>query len=219
MFRKLISLLKLLADIPHKIFFTKVSVLSIIKNSMIDKTAAIGPNVKFYNSKIGRYSNVGWNTIITDTVIGSFCSIAGDCVIGGASHPIDWVSTSPVFYNGKNAFEKNFSDNEFDAVLTTYIGNDVWIGGNSLIKQGVKISDGAVIGFGSVVTKDVGPYEIWAGNPAKIIRKRFDEETIGRLLTTEWWNWNEEKIIQRASSFNSLIAFFEEENYENSTHR
>ena len=78
--------------------------------------------------------------------------------------------------------------------VKTNIGNDVWIGAKCIILSGRIISDGAVIGTGSVVTHDVGPYEIWAGNPAKLIRKRFDEETIRKLLAIEWWNWDDKKL-------------------------
>jgi serine acetyltransferase len=76
-----------------------------------------------------------------------------------------------------------------------------------LIKSGVKISDGAIVGMGSVVTKDVGPYEIWAGNPARNIRKRFTEEYIRDLLDSEWWNYDEEKLERNASYFNNVNEF------------
>ena len=80
----------------------------------------------------------------------------------------------------------------------TIIGNDVWIGDRALIKEGVVIGDGAVIGMGSVVTKNVPPYEIWAGNPARFIRKRFDEEIIKELLEMRWWDFDEDTIQRKA---------------------
>ena len=101
----------------------------------------------------------------------------------------------------------NFSNNDYNPYKETVIGNDVWIGTHCLIKSGVTIADGAVIGMGSVVTKDVGPYEIWAGNPAKLIRKRFDDETIDKLLKSQWWNWDDRKIQKCADSFNSVESF------------
>ena len=76
-----------------------------------------------------------------------------------------------------------------------------------MIKSGVKIADGAVIGMGSVVTKDVGAYEIWAGNPAHLIRKRFDDETISKLLESRWWNWSDDKIRLNADKYNDVNAF------------
>lgn len=100
--------------------------------------------------------------------------------------------------------EKNFAKHEYDIFSETLIGNDVWIATNVMIKAGVKISDGAVIGMGAVVTKDIGPYEIWAGNPARCIRKRFNDETISKLLDIEWWNLDENELIKRAQYFNNV---------------
>lgn len=180
--------------IPYRIIFTKISPLCIIQESKIDKSAAIASGVKFYRGIIGKYSYINRNSFISDTEIGNFCSIGSGCEIGGASHPINWVSTSPVFHKWGNIMKKNFAYNDFDIFTETKIGNDVWIGANCMVKAGVKISDGAVIGMGSVVTKDIGPYEIWAGNPAKLIRKRFDESTINSLIESQWWNMTDSRI-------------------------
>ena len=125
-------------------------------------------------------------------------------------HPIDRVSSSPVFHDGKNVMKKNFC--HLDPVETpkTVIGNDVWIGANVCIKSGVTIGDGAVIGMGAVVTNNVGPYEIWAGVPAKLIRKRFDDETIQNLINSEWWNWSDDKIDRLADKFENVEEFIKE---------
>jgi acetyltransferase-like isoleucine patch superfamily enzyme len=178
-----------------------------VRQSILDKTSKICSGSSVVKSQIGRYSYIGNNCIVINTNIGKFCSIADGCVIGGASHPINWVSTSPVFHQGKNILKRNFSNHDFTTSLPTNIGNDVWIGSNCLIKSGVKISDGAIVGMGSVVTKDVGPYEIWAGNPARNIRKRFTEEYIRDLLDSEWWNYDEEKLERNASYFNNVNEF------------
>lgn len=98
--------------------------------------------------------------------------------------------------------KRNFARHEFEIFKRTRIGNDVWIGNRVMIKAGVTISDGAVIGMGSIVTKDIGPYEIWAGNPARLIRKRFDDKTIAKLHNTEWWKWPDERIELYADRFN-----------------
>ena len=103
--------------------------------------------------------------------------------------------------------KKKFIRLDYQTHVTTHIGNDVWIGGDCLIKGGVTIADGAVIGMGSVVTHDVGPYEIWAGNPAKMIRKRFDDEIIKKLLAIQWWNWDDEKIKEYAHLINDVPEF------------
>ena len=158
------------------------------------------------DSKISRYTYI-YESKIINCDIGSFCSIAADCTIGGASHPITWISTSPIFHSGRNVFGKNFSDKKFESYVKTIIGNDVWIGSKCLIKGGITIGNGAVIGMGSVVTHDVPPYEIWAGNPAKFIRKRFDDETIRHLQKIQWWDFPEEKLHCVGKYFDSPDLF------------
>ena len=124
-----------------------------VKNSKINKTASVGNGSQIVNSTIGRYSYIYGSKVI-HTNIGSFCSIASDCVIGGGKHPTNWVSSSPVFYQGKNVLNRNFSKQKFDEYINTVIENDVWIGSKCLIKSGITIGNGAIIGMGSVVTHD-----------------------------------------------------------------
>lgn len=176
---------------------------SSIKNSIIDKSSKIGNGSQIVECLVGRYTYIYESKVINANV-GSFCSIASDCIIGGGSHPITWLSTSPVFYKGKNVFKKNFSDNEFLEYKKTFIGNDVWIGSRCLIKGGVKIGNGAIIGMGSVVTKNVPSYEIWAGNPAKFIKKRFSKQEIEKIEKLEWWNWSEEELKEKGKLFKKL---------------
>ncbi|MDY6367775.1 MAG: CatB-related O-acetyltransferase [Clostridia bacterium] len=172
-----------------------------VLNSKINKKAKVGHGTQFVNSSIGKYSYV-YGSVVICAEIGNFCSIAENCVIGGGKHPTDWVSTSPVFYKGKNCLKKNFSQNLFSEFDKTVIGNDVWIGSKAIIKGGVNVGDGAIIGMGSVVTHDVPPYEIWAGNPARCIRKRFPDDTVQKLLAIEWWNWDDETLLKNADAFN-----------------
>lgn len=204
--RRLLVLLKNIFSLPGRLL-THISLLCVLQEAFADKTAAICSGVKFYRGKIGKYSYIGNNSFVIDTDIGNFTSISTDCYIGGTSHPTDWVSTSPVFHKWGNIMKKNFSYHEFEIFKKTVIGNDVWIGNRVMIKAGVKIADGAVVGMGSIVTKNIGPYEIWAGNPAKFIRKRFDDETINELLNTEWWNWDDEKIAEHADKMNNIENF------------
>lgn len=162
--------------------FIKKLHLPAIKNTVVHKSSNVCDGAHVVNSEIGKYSYIGNYCTIINTDIKAFCSIADNCIIGGAAHLIKWVSTSPAFHDVKNCMSKNFSNHAFETSQKTNIGNDVWIGNNSLIKSGIKIGDGAVIGMSSVVTKDVPSYEIWAGNPSKLIRKRFDDNTINELL-------------------------------------
>lgn len=180
-----------------------------IHNSKIDKTSKIRFKSLVVASNIGRHSYISENSTVLYCDIGSFCSVASGCVIGGASHPIDWVSTSPVFEGCSSVLKNKLTEIPYDPYKRTVIGNDVWIGNNALIKAGVKISDGAVIGMGSVVTHDVGPYEIWVGNPAKLIKKRFDEETIEMLMNKQWWNLSDDEIKQYGEFMSEPGKFLE----------
>lgn len=160
----------------------------------IDSTAKVMPNSDFRNVSMRRYSYAGYGCRINNCDIGSFCSIAENVAIGFGEHRLDYVSTSPIFHEGSNILGRNFSSHPRATESRTQIGNDVWIGLNVVILAGVVIGDGAVIGAGSIVTKDVPPYAIWAGTPARQIRKRFDEKMIQALCELRWWDWPEEKI-------------------------
>lgn len=140
--------------------------------------------------------------------IGKFCQIATGVrfIMNGSNHALNGISTYPF-----KVFGKAWKDVPMDAVSKgdTVIGNDVWIGNSATIMQGVKIGDGAIIGTNALVTKDVEPYSIVGGNPAKLIRKRFDEESIQFLLELKWWDWPVEKITENlpaivAADFSSL---------------
>lgn len=198
--RRLLVLLKNILSLPKRLA-SHIALFCILQEAVVDKTAAICSGVRFYRGKLGKYSYIGNNSFVSDTDIGSFTSISTDCYIGGTSHPTDWVSTSPVFHKWENIMKKNFARHEFEIFKRTTIGNDVWIGNRVMIKAGVKIGDGAVVGMGSIVTKDIGPYEIWAGNPARLIRKRFDDETIDALEKMKWWEWDDNTIEKYAEKF------------------
>ena len=177
-----------------------------LRNCQVDKSATVGTGSNCIGTTIGRYSYLGKNTSVVDADIGSFCSIASYCAIGGEGHEVGFVSTSPVFLAGRNALKTNFAALEgTDKRGRVQINDDVWIGEAVYIRDGVKIGTGAVIGAHSVVTKDVEPYSIVAGAPAKHIRFRFDHETITKLAATQWWNWNENKLNKYGEYFRSPI--------------
>lgn len=189
-------------------FFKKVLRGKCVINSDIHKTAKINSGATIVDSTIGRYSYTCYDDEIVNCEIGQFCSISDEVVIGGAEHPMEWVSSSPVFQNVKHSGPKRkFAKFDFEGIKRTKVGNDVWIGKRAIIKAGVRIGDGAVIGSGSVVTKDVPPYAIVGGIPAKLIKYRFDEDTIKNLLQSEWWNLPDEMIEKYAHLIKAPIAF------------
>jgi len=126
----------------------------------------------------------------TETEIGSFCSIGQQCRLGHGEHPIHFLSTSPYLYLDVLGYKKNDTqsyNNYLTDLKPIIIGNDVWIGDGVFIKNGVQIGDGAIIGANSVVTKDIEPYSIVVGNPAKILKYRFEQNIINSLLELKWW--------------------------------
>lgn len=203
---KFLFLIKHLTMFPIRIF-SKASPFAIIKNSNITKKSAILSLTRFYNSNLAEYSYVGRNCLIIDTHIGRFCSISDNCYIGLAAHPISWVSTSPVFCLGKNALRKNFSEKYFQPLKKTIIEHDVWIGMNTSIISGVHIGTGAIIGAGAVVTKDVEPYSIVAGNPAKLIKYRFDKSIREQLLSSEWWHKTDTLLSEISEDIDDIERF------------
>lgn len=144
----------------------------------------IAANANVDNSTIGDFTSVGRYTDIHNAVVGKFCAISYFCVIGATRHYIDRLSVSAFPY----VKELGFVEESHRIVEPVTIGNDVWIGCHSIIKPNVCIGDGAIIGANSVVTKNVPPYAIVAGVPAKIIKYRFSEDIITKLLSLKWWN-------------------------------
>lgn len=136
--------------------------------------------------KVGDYTYTGANTIIKCADIGKFCSISWNVSMTGNQHDYNLVTTHPFIHLKNFGFVDDRHPLEKQRVT---VENDVWIGMNTSILPGIKIGSGAVIGAGSVVTKDVPPYAIVVGNPAKIIKYRFSDETISDLLEISWWNW------------------------------
>ena len=198
------KLIKYIISIPKNLF-TKCSLFSLIINSKVSSKSTILYGCRFYNSTLNDYSYIGRNTTVTNCKIGKFTSIANNCNIGLASHNTNWLSTSPVFFSGKNCLKKNLNNLPHTDYQETIIGNDVWIGANCLIKGGLKIGDGAIVGAGSIVTKDVEPYTVVGGNPARYIKDRFTKEQTEIIKNSHWWNLKEDKLMTLSSDLSTAI--------------
>lgn len=194
------------------------------KNAVIDSAASfhggnkIGSGTTFLNSELGYASYIGNNGYIKNTVIGKYCCIADDVMTVSGKHPSSkFVSIHPAFYStalhiGFSYVDKEkFSDFEYiDATrkISITIGNDVWIGARSTILEGVKIGDGAIIATSALVVKDVPPYAIVGGVPARVIKYRFTNDEIESLLKVRWWDKDEYWIKQHADDFDDISKLF-----------
>lgn len=180
---------------------------SAIRDSCIHPTSKIESGTSFISSVIDRHSFCGYDCDVYLAEIGSFTSIANGVVLGGARHPMEWVSMSPVFYSGRDSVKAKFAEHKLMPPARVKIGHDVWIGRSAIVLASVKVGNGAVIGAGSVVTKDVPPYAVVAGNPARLIRYRFNEKTIRKLQEINWWNFSEERLKTFGGVFNDVDKF------------
>lgn len=183
-------------------------------NTILDGNNKVGAGTNIKNSKIGRYTFIGRKNALNNVEIGKFCSIGSNVQVITATHPSkNFVSTHPVFFSTSCQAAKTFVKNDiFEEHLSVdgrnlIVGNDVWIGHNVTFLGGLRIGDGAIIGANALVTKDVPPYAIVGGVPAKIIRYRFTEDQIKLLRDYKWWDKNDTWLEQHAEQFVSVESF------------
>ena len=202
--------------------------LSSLKQVLRYDTVGFEPPVRisesnfFHHSVIGAFSYMVSGSVY-NTNIGRYCSIASGVNIGQGNHPYKWLSTSPFQYEQSFRFKtgpkykyhdmyqkykvpENNRRKALDSIRKpkTIIGNDVWIGTNAIVLPGVRIGNGAIIGAGCIVTKDVPDYAIIAGNPGKVIKYRFNHNIINRLIKLKWWNYSPWDLHRLKLDFNDI---------------
>lgn len=168
-----------------------------IQNANLGNHCKIERRDMVFDSEIGDYSYTGYNTVTKNCRMGRFCSVSWNVSIGGADHNYKRFSTFPFALRNLVGGGTDFIS------LPCKIGNDVWIGAGAIITNGVILGDGAVIGAGTIVTHDVPPYAIVVGNSAKVIKYRFPDDFIERLIQIKWWDWPDEVI---RNNFTWLIS-------------
>ncbi len=173
----------------------------------------IGQNASVLDCFMGNASYIAFESNLSHCIIGRYTCIGPYVKIISGKHPVRFASIHPFFYTKENQIGLSFVEKtkfkEHDYIDTEHhyhvlIGNDVWIGSGAQIMAGIKVGDGAIIAAGALVTKDVSPYTIVAGVPAKEIKKRFDEETIARFIKIRWWDSDETIIKDNAELFEDV---------------
>jgi acetyltransferase-like isoleucine patch superfamily enzyme len=179
-----------------------------LSNSTISSKSKNNPPYNLQDSFIDDYSYVDENSMILFAKIGKFCSIGPNFFCGWGIHPTTGISTSPMFYSTKkqNGYTLSITDKIEERKKIT-IGNDVFIGANVTVLDGITIGDGAIIGAGAVVSKDIPAYAVAVGSPIQILKYRFTEEQIEKLLKIKWWDFQDEKLQDIERMFFDVDSF------------
>lgn len=193
----------------------RIGVNTVFEASHSGEFTSIGANCYLYRSSIGDFTYLTSSVTMMNTTIGKFCSIAQGVCIGLGDHPSStFVSSHPTFFSPHRQCGRTFAKEPYYPEMgVNTIGNDVWIGVNAIIMNNVNIGNGAIIGAGAVVTKDVPDYAIVVGSPARLLRYRFNEKQIARLLEIKWWDRDYKWIEANFTKFHNIDSFLTSEEH------
>lgn len=184
-------------------YMAELSAVTFSRNNKVYKYA------RLRDVRLGRFSYISRDTQVYSAIIGDFSCIGPDTMIGPGEHPVKgYVTSHPAFYSTLAQAGITFSDRDYvNEIPQTIIGHNVWIGARCVIRAGVTIGDGAVIAAGAVVTKNVEPYTVCGGVPARLIHRRFDAETEQFISQSKWWEWDEKELASNAHLFRDVNLF------------
>jgi len=197
-------------QIKSKFPTAKLYYKAFARQSKLGKYVTVYEKANINQCEIGDYTYIAGQSTLLNTCVGKFCSIGPGVRCGLGRHPVDYVSTHPIFFSTSKQAQISFADRSyFDEFLPIKIGNDVWIGANAIILDGVSIADGAIVAAGSVVCKDVPAYSVVGGVPAKIIKYRFPEKQIEFLIKFKWWEKSHKWIEENWNLWHNIKQFIE----------
>jgi len=175
-----------------------------VYDSILQEKVRIDRNSLIYHSHVGRLTYTGMNTVVMHAQIGQFCAISWGVTVGPGEHDYHRVTSHDFLYNPTYQLTENTTAAPYDRYSRPCIlGNDVWLGANVTVLRGCTIGDGAVIGANATVTSDIPPYAIAVGSPARVIRYRFDADTVCRLQALRWWDLPLDTIAKHIAVFQS----------------
>lgn len=191
---------------PKKITYRYISPLAKWDSrTSFTRKSGLRHGAKLFNVQMGDYSSIGIDSKIANAVIGRYTVIGREVFVSVGAHPTNYLTAHSIFYkNNPWGFHPEWvKDISFNEAPICNIGNDVWIGTRAIIMDGVNIGDGAIVAAGAVVTKDVPPFAVVGGVPAKIIKYRFNPDVIKRLTEIQWWNLPDKEITRCLDLFHT----------------